>query len=147
MDLIVWRHADAEQGGPDLERPLTKRGRKEAAGVAEWLLERLPEEFEVVASPAARAQQTAEALGRKIRTEARIAPGASPQDLIGAARWPDARGPVILVGHQPDLGNTLAYLVSGRKGDWRLRKGALWWIESGSPVLVRAAISPDLLED
>ena len=39
MDLILWRHAEAEDGvgKPDTERELTKRGRKQAERMAEWL--------------------------------------------------------------------------------------------------------------
>ena len=40
MDLILWRHADAAQGGRDLERKLTARGSKQAARMAEWLVAR-----------------------------------------------------------------------------------------------------------
>jgi phosphohistidine phosphatase len=68
---------------------------------------------------------------------------------LKAAGWPDGNGTVVLVGHQPDLGNALAYLVAGREADWRLKKGAFWWIESGTyenaTPLVKAAMSPDLL--
>ena len=42
MELILWRHADAEDGAPDLERRLTPKGRKEAERVAAWLLAHLP---------------------------------------------------------------------------------------------------------
>jgi phosphohistidine phosphatase len=145
MDLILWRHADAEDGAPDLERRLTKKGRKQAARVAQWLLARLPADFAVVASPAARAQETAEALKRKVRTDSQLAPGASVAKILRAASWPQAQGAVVLVGHQPDLGRALAYLVSGADSEWRLQKGALWWLESGPQVLVKAALSPDLL--
>ena len=144
MDLILWRHADAEDGTDDLERRLTSKGRKQAEQMAAWLLERL-DDFEVVASPAVRAQQTAEALGRKITTVKALAPGASTNAIIKAAGWPGGDRTVVVVGHQPDLGNAVAYLVSGHESDWRLKKGALWWIESGNPPLVRAAMSPDLL--
>ena len=144
MDLILWRHADAEDGAADLERKLTPKGRKQAEQMAAWLSKRL-DEFEVIASPAVRAQQTAEALGRKITTVKSLAPGASVSAILKAAGWPDGDGAVVLVGHQPDLGNAVAYLVSGEESDWRLKKGALWWIESGHPPLVRAAMSPDLL--
>ena len=145
MELILWRHADAEDGAPDLERRLTKKGRKQAARVAEWLRERLPEDFDLVSSPAARAKETAEALGAKIRIDEALAPGASPAAIVKASGWPDAAGTRIIVGHQPDLGRALAHLVAGRQSEWRLQKGALWWLESGEPPLVKAAISPDLL--
>ena len=41
MDLILWRHAEAEEGDNDLARELTPKGEKQAARVAEWLLQRL----------------------------------------------------------------------------------------------------------
>jgi phosphohistidine phosphatase len=145
MDLILWRHADAEDGAPDLERRLTKKGRKQAERVAEWLRKRLPEDFELVSSPAARARETAEALDTKMRIEDTLAPGASTASFVKVSGWPRGERTVVIVGHQPDLGCALAYLVAGQKNEWRLQKGALWWLESGEPALVKATISPDLL--
>jgi phosphohistidine phosphatase len=145
MDLILWRHAEAEDGRADLQRELTDQGRAQAARVAKWLLQRLPAEFAVIASPAARARQTADALGVEFKTETAIAPGASVGTLLRAAQWPDRQGIVILVGHQPDLGRAAAYLVSGRPDEWRVRKGGLWWLSSGDATLVKAVLSPDLL--
>ena len=145
MELILWRHADAEDGAPDLERRLTKKGRKQAQRVAGWLRARLPEDFELVSSPAARARETAEALGAKIRIEDALAPGASPASFVSVSGWPRGNRTVVIVGHQPDLGRALAHLVAGRQAEWRLQKGALWWLESGEPALVKAAVSPDLL--
>jgi len=141
MDLILWRHADAEDGRPDLERELTPKGRKQAAAVGKWLRKRLPEEFEVVSSPASRARQTAEALEKSIRIEKQLAPGASVDAILRAA---GDRGTVVVVGHQPDLGNALAYLLTGHAADWRLEKGALWWLAE-RPWIVRAVVSPHLL--
>ena len=138
MELILWRHADAEDGAPDLERKLTAKGRRDAGRVAAWLLDRLPREFAVVASPAVRAQETAKALGTKIHTDPKLAPGASVGEILAAAKRADV---VVVVGHQPDLGRAIAYLVGGDEADWRLQKGALWWIEDD---LVKAVVSPDL---
>src|SRR5688572_23655363 len=151
MDLILWRHAEAEEGKPDLQRELTAKGRKQAQRVAEWLQQRLPDGYTLVASPAARARQTAEALGRKFRIEPAIAPGASSAKLLQAAQWPDHKGLVILVGHQPDLGRVAAHLVAGAPaGSWSLKKGGLWWLsnrmrDEEDQVVVRAVVSPDLL--
>ena len=90
----------------------------------------------------------AEALGTKIRTVDRLAPGAAVADILAAAGWPDHKGAVVVVGHQPDLGSTVAHLMSGAGGDWSLKKGALAWLASRDKepqVVLRAAISPDLL--
>src|SRR5207237_5073615 len=101
MDLILWRHADAEAGGDDLARQLTAKGLEDAARVAEWLRARLPSKFSVVASPAARAQQTAGALKVKIDTSKILSPGASVETILKAAAWLRQRCTVVIVGHEP----------------------------------------------
>ena len=63
MELILWRHADAEDGSPDMARRLTKKGRKQAEHVAEWLEKRLPNDYVLISSPAVRAREMAEVLG------------------------------------------------------------------------------------
>ncbi|HSG92153.1 MAG TPA: histidine phosphatase family protein, partial [Methylotenera sp.] len=63
-DLILWRHAEAEDisaTGKDTDRVLTKRGRKDAAKMAKWLVKHLPADTVVLCSPALRCQQTAAA--------------------------------------------------------------------------------------
>src|SRR5438552_17876098 len=125
MDLILWRHAEAEEGGADLERELTAKGRKQAERVAAWLTQRLPGKFTVVSSPAARARQTAEALATRFKTAPKIAPGAQVSDILQAAGWPDHKGAVVLVGHQPDLGRAVSYLVSGGGEERRIKKAGL----------------------
>jgi phosphohistidine phosphatase len=149
MDLILWRHADAEDGADDLRRQLTAKGREQAARVAQWLLQHLPGDFEVVASPAARAQQTAEALTRKFKTEKQLAPGAPVHAILKAAGWPGNKSDrtVVVVGHQPDLGRAAAHLLAGKQADWRIKKGGLWWLsnKNNGELIVRAVVSPDLL--
>lgn len=150
MDLILWRHAEAEDGLPDLERRLTPRGQKHAARMADWLLQRLPAKFTVLASPARRAQETARALGVAVRTVGTLAPGASVREVLAAAEWPERKGAVVLVGHQPDLGCAAAFLVSGTESAWSVKKGGLWWLsdrarEDGAQVVVRAVVTPDIV--
>ena len=150
MDLILWRHAEAEEHADDLRRRLTTKGRKQAARAAEWLLHRLPARFTLLSSPAVRAHQTAQALGMPIKVEAALAPGAAPKAIIGAAGWPDNKGAVVVVGHQPDLGRALAQLVCASQAAWSIKKGAFWWIsnrvrDGDAQIVVRAVVSPDLL--
>jgi phosphohistidine phosphatase len=150
MDLIIWRHAEAEEGVPDLERKLTAKGRKQAERVAAWLLQRLPARFAVIASPAARSLQTAEALGVPIKTDKALAPGATPAAIVKASGWPDYKGAAVIVGHQPDLGRVVGQLVAGSPMNCSIRKGGLWWIsnrvrDEKDQVVVRAVVSPDLL--
>ena len=145
MELILWRHADAEDGADDLARKLTAKGEKQAARVAKWLRDHLPNEYTVLASPAVRAQATAKALGVAVNTAKELAPGASPAAIIKAAGWPGRDDTVIIVGHQPDLGRAVAQLVAHSRAEWSIRKGGLWWLAAEEPVRVRAVISPDLL--
>jgi len=150
MELILWRHADAEEGERDLERKLTGKGRKQAARVAQWLHRRLPSKFTLLCSPARRARETADALGARYKISDRLAPGAQVGDLAEAAGWPKRKGVVILVGHQPDFGRLAAALVSGKPSDWSLKKGGLWWLDNrvrggDARVVVRAVIAPDLI--
>jgi phosphohistidine phosphatase len=143
MELILWRHADAEEGADDMARRLTRKGEKQAAAMAKWLRAHLPKDYTVLASPAARAQETAAALGAKISTEKTLAPGASPGAIIRAAQRHE--GLVIIVGHQPDLGRAAAQLLAGARADWSIRKGAIWWLSGEAPARIEAVVSPDLL--
>ena len=148
MDLILWRHAEAEDGGPDLERELTAKGRKQAERVAQWLLQRLPARFVLIASPAARAQQTAEALGIPIKTDASSRP-APPVAHPQGGGWPDYKGAAVMVGHQPDLGRAVALLlgrarrVSHQEGRPLVAQNRVR--DEEDQVVVRAVVSPDLL--
>jgi phosphohistidine phosphatase len=66
--------------------------------------------------------------------------------VLAAAGWPDRTSVVIVVGHQPTLGQAVARALTGRDEGWSLRKGALWWLRSrDGEVSVRAVIGPDLL--
>lgn len=158
MDLILWRHAEARDAAPgesDLDRPLTPRGVKQAQRMAEWLNRFLPESTRVLVSPALRTRQTAEALGRKVRVSDALAPGAGVSQLLTASRWPDAREPVLVIGHQPTLGQAAAWLMAGvdaaaQQPAWAIRKGAAWWLRhrdrDGVPEVVLVSVrSPEKL--
>jgi len=150
MDLILWRHAEAEDGMPDTARKLTARGHKHAERTAQWLLQRLPSRFTLLASPAERTRQTADALGVPFRTAASLAPGSSVSEILSTAEWPDHKGAVIVVGHQPDLGRVAAHLLTGQTIDWPIKKCGVWWFtnrvrDDDAQVVLRAVIAPDLL--
>jgi phosphohistidine phosphatase len=130
MDLILWRHADAEDGVPDAGRKLTAKGEKQAQQMGQWLKSRLPEKFKVVASPAKRAQQTAQALLKSFETVKAIGPGADAIAVLAAAGWPEAKGAVVVVGHQPTLARVASFLLAGEEADWSMKKGSIWWISN-----------------
>lgn len=133
MELILWRHAEAEDGVPDGARALTARGRKQAKKMARWLNKRLSGDARILASPAVRAQQTAEALGVPFRTLQRIGPAASAAQLLEATGWPKAGGAVLLVGHQPSLGQVAGLLLGAADLDLQVKKGAVWWFRQCAP--------------
>ena len=113
MELILWRHAEAEEGTPDSTRKLTAKGKKQAQLMAEWLKPRLPEHTRIIVSPTKRTQQTAIALDNEFETIADIGPGASAESVLSVAGWPQAKDGVLVVGHQPTLGEVASLLMSG----------------------------------
>lgn len=150
MNLILWRHADAEDGIPDTERKLTAKGIKQAKRMAKWLASHIPEDTVIVVSPAKRALQTARALSTDIRILDGVGTSATAESLLAAVDWPNSNENVLVVGHQPTLGEIAAFLLTGRKRPCDLRKGALIWVacreyEGARHIHLRAAISPDLL--
>lgn len=142
MELILWRHADAEDGADDMARRLTPKGEQQAQAMAKWLRAHLQGQYTLLASPAVRAQQTALALATPI-TEKTLAPGASVAAIVKAAE--KHRGIVIVVGHQPDLGRAAAQLVANARAEWSVEKGAVWWLAGEAPARIKAVVSPDLL--
>jgi phosphohistidine phosphatase len=150
MDLILWRHADAEDGVPDTGRKLTAKGEKQAQQMGQWLKARLPDKFRLLASPAIRAQQTAQALSKTFDTVKAISPGADAISVLAAAGWPDAKGAVVVVGHQPTLARVAAFLLAGEEADWSMKKGSIWWIsnrtrQGEAQTILRVMMSPEFI--
>jgi len=132
MNLILWRHAEAEDGYPDRERQLTERGHVQARKMAEWMKTQLSEDLTaltMLVSPATRARQTAAALSHNFEIVHEIGPGASANQILVAANWPYAKGTVIVVGHQPTLGEVARLLLSEIPPGLSFKKGAIWWFQ------------------
>ncbi len=151
MELILWRHAEAEIGRPDDERALTSKGWKQARKMASWLDKRLPYNCQILVSPAVRAVQTAETLGRKFKIMEPLAPDADPEEIAIAAHWPDNRKSVLIIGHQPALGQAASCIVLGVEQNWTIRKGGILWIaqKAGNHCkvpFIRTMIGPDLID-
>ena len=147
MDLVLWRHAEAEDSIPDLKRKLTDRGEKQARQMAAWINTHAPKNLRILASPAIRCQQTAKALDLPFKTDTRLGTDRNVSDLLTAVGWPegDKSGAVLVVGHQPTLGQTAALLLSGSEADWAIKKGAVWWFSTRTrrgetQTLLRAVI-------
>jgi phosphohistidine phosphatase len=151
MDLILWRHAEAEDGDgilADHQRCLTQRGEKQARQLARWLQPHLPRKLRILASPTERTRQTAHALGLAYEVEPKVGAGATAMNVLAAVGWPDREGAVLVVGHQPTLGRVAALLLSGQEDAWAVKKGGVWWFagrDRGGRVetVLRAVVNPD----
>ncbi len=150
MDIILWRHAEAEDGSPDMARELTAKGKRQAEKVAAFLKLHLPAESRILVSPATRTRQTVAALTEQYTLAPTIAPGASAHALLQAARWPNAEGTVLIVGHQPTLGAVAAQLLGSGEASLSVKKGSLWWFsrrvkENYAQTTLKIVITPELL--
>ena len=131
MDLILWRHAEAvepELGQLDVARPLTRRGEKQAAKMAAWLDRQLPDTTRIWVSPAKRTEQTVAALGRKFKLSDALSTQGTAEQLLELVQWPLGSGTVLVVGHQPTLGQTLSQILGLSNGECAVKKGAVWWV-------------------
>ena len=164
MDLIAWRHADAEDLSDgiaqsaimagdvqsDLARSLSSKGLRQATRMAQWLDRKLPDHARILVSPAVRCEQTVVPLGRKFKICPELSPSGSVDELLALAQWPDSKYPVVVVGHQPTLGQMVNRLLGLEGIDISLRKGSLWWLRSRlrdgqRQALVVTVQSPDFL--
>jgi phosphohistidine phosphatase len=153
MDLVLWRHAEAHEAQPgqdDLSRTLTPRGEKQAARMAGWLDRQLPDGARILVSPARRTEQTVQALGRKYKLREELSPNATVDQLLQLVQWPEGKGVVLLVGHQPVLGQTIARLLAIHGSECSVKKGAVWWLrhrqrDGASQTTLVSVQSPDVL--
>ncbi|AOY93471.1 histidine phosphatase family protein [Cupriavidus sp. USMAA2-4] len=157
MNLILWRHAEAEEAaGPlgltrngDLQRALTRRGHQQAQACAKWLRAHAAPGIRVLCSPAVRARETAAALTPQPEIVRELVPGADVSTVLAAVGWPE--GPdTIVVGHQPWLGRVASLLLAGSEMDWSVRKSGIWWLasrtrENEAQVVLRAVVNPEFL--
>lgn len=134
--LWLLRHAEAVDGGPDDERPLTERGARQADGVG-IALARLGTHIDVcLSSPKLRALQTAqrvcEPLGVDVTVEPRLA--GEPFDVHDLTA---GHGDVLLVGHDPSF-SLLLHDLTGAQA--RMSKGGLAGVDKGELIsLLRPA--------
>ncbi|MBC7624521.1 MAG: histidine phosphatase family protein [Aeromicrobium sp.] len=154
MELVLWRHAEAEDdAATDHLRNLTPKGRKQAKKMADWFASQIGRQWgdwKLIASPANRAQQTAEALGQPFATLLQIAPDAPVSAILTAVNWPGGHSDVkvLVVGHQPTLGMVAAQLIDGGGGYVSVKKGAMWWFETRErdgtiKTTLKAMVTPD----
>ncbi|MEW5926184.1 MAG: phosphohistidine phosphatase SixA [Gemmatimonadota bacterium] len=147
MQLLVIRHAIAEDreefavtGLEDDLRPLTREGRRRMRRAARGLRGIVPKLGVLASSPLTRAAQTAEVLAREYdaggwETWPELSPGVHPSMLVERLRSLHVEGgPVAVVGHEPDLGELVGWLLTGRAQSFvELKKGAACLLEFEGP--------------
>jgi len=164
MNLFFLRHGialdqDDPSLGHDRERPLSHKGTRRMRKAAKGL-QRLDIPFDaVLTSPLLRARQTAEIVAATLGIESLLEEisGLAPEStvehlLFGLTRYQD-RQHLLLVGHEPLLSNTAAYLLNGKEPGrltLEFKKGSLCHIEveslaSGAPAKLHCLLMPKQL--
>ncbi len=134
-NLILWRHAEAEihsKSGADFDRVLTKSGHKDAAKMAKWLNRHLPINTTVFCSPATRCLQTAAALQAlssiKVEVADFLSVDSTPEMIATKISNDDSSQTILIIGHQPNLGELITKLLGMNEGACAVTKGAVWWL-------------------
>lgn len=138
-NLIVWRHAEAEVGAPsglDADRALTDKGHADAQRMAKWLKKQLPKDAKIYCSPALRCKQTLDGLlalrGKKNFSHVEYTQTLALESSVAAITQQLLTAPfstILMVGHQPLLGELVAYLHSASGAEsYAIKKGAVWWL-------------------
>ena len=145
--LIVMRHAKSSWKDPNLddhERPLNKRGRRDAPMVADAIFERgwIPEL--ILVSSSKRTLQTLEGMSHRMgKTPFEVRSGiyhATVIDLMGELEDMLDNGTTMIIGHNP--GSEI--LVNHLSGEWHTMPTAtaVLLLHSGSSWLVEDVIRP-----
>jgi phosphohistidine phosphatase len=140
MRLVLLRHGPAATRDPlawpdDRKRPLTEKGRARTLRACEGLLRLEPAVALVLSSPLVRCAQTAQCLreaagsAATVRFTEALAPGGSWRDALGELGSLVETSTVVLVGHEPDLGNLAGVLLFGSPAALPLRKAGACSIE------------------
>jgi phosphohistidine phosphatase len=162
MELYLLRHgiaANAKDLPTGADRPLTDKGAKRMRKAARGL-RRLGLKFEaILTSPLARAHQTARIVAEVLGREAQISvsealkPEGSADELLSSLKDYNGCASVLLVGHEPLLGDTASYILAGKKTanmKIGLKKGGLVLIEVDSlpprnPGTLHLLLGPKIL--
>ena len=161
-NLFIVRHAIAAERSDkwpdDTKRPLTHEGAARMRKAAEGLAALGVEADAVITSPLVRAEQTADILVKSLSGEARLlttpalAPGGSPAAVVEAIAALSKGRSLVVVGHEPGLGELAAWLTGARQpvpfrkggacridvADWpaTAKSGTLIWL--ATPKMLRA---------
>lgn len=132
MNLFLLRHAEAvPEASSDAERPLTERGAKQARAVGRFCRDHgiLPDL--VLSSPLVRARETARVVAgalqlvERVKIEDFLKPGMSVETAISSLEKYGDRTSIMMVGHEPDLGELASALLGSGKESVHIRKATL----------------------
>lgn len=162
MNIYLLRHGiavSAEQSPNNGDRRLTAKGNKRMRKGARGI-RRLGLEFDVIlTSPLARARETADVVAEALGLQPQLAvidalqPGNSVDDLLSSLSEYKNRQHLLLVGHEPLLSETAAFLLTGKKTaglEFGFKKGAICHIEIDAlplrePGTLRSFLAPKQL--
>jgi len=137
--LWLLRHGDAAEGSPDAERPLTKKGEKQARAAGR-ALERLGVPMDAcLTSPKVRAAETARIACKALGVEPQLEPKLAGGPFDGEALAAGLGDNVLLVGHDPDFSMAVHALTGAQV---RMKKGGLAGVEKGE---LKTLLRPDEL--
>jgi len=130
--LILLRHAKSDWPDvPDRDRPLAKRGRRDAPRIGRWLYDHGYVPDVVVCSNARRTRQTWDLVAPELGTSPSVtfeprAYAASAQTLLNLARQlPGTYRAALLIGHNPGLADLANNLAEPPAGNGRLSPAGL----------------------
>jgi phosphohistidine phosphatase len=163
-EIWVMRHAKSEWSHPDLtdfDRPLNKRGKRDAPRMGEWIrLYGSPPEL-IVSSPAKRAKATTRAVADVMGTKAllqwwdELYPGDVDATMKRIRQLSNEIDRIMVVGHNPHQGDLVSYLAADGHLRLRLPTAAIvllageiesWKQPSRSRFYLKGFVSPKLLE-
>lgn len=143
MNLFFLRHGIAvdrrtSRHASDAERPLTPKGRRQLRKTA-TAIHGMKLRFDVIlSSPLVRAQQTAEMVADELRLKQRLVladelkPGGNAKKLVQRInRLKPIPENLLLVGHEPNLGELISLFLTGRMdAGITLKKGGMAKLET-----------------
>ena len=141
MELYLFRHGIAEDGGPGLpdpKRALTDEGKRKAAEVVKAARRAGVEPSLIVSSPYVRAVETAQIAvegfgyrGDLVRMET-LVPFGSPEKVWAELRDYREEKAILLAGHEPLLSSLASYLLASPALQIEMKKAAMARIDVDS---------------
>lgn len=147
MNIILWRHATAEDTFPDHDRDLTTKGELQAQKMGQWLRRNLTGTLLTLVSPSKRTLQTAKWFSEDVHLHPSVKVSSKTEQILELIEYPpQATDNLVIVAHQPFLGEVASRLLTGSNHPIKVNKGSIWWfIHKHGTYHLHTVINPDLL--